>query len=172
MSCATRASSVGFDTQLAVSGVPAQGGLGGSGRIGGRTYPGPSGTRTFLQILGRPQRLEVRVVARLKELSPVRQVKRSQRFDMINVPTGPGPILPDHPRLELQFQVSLQLFDRAAKVSNGRAGPTALPHTIPNPSSEIRSQPSRQPLPSCLYRSLVVHPSAILAPCQPTQRRT
>ncbi len=41
MSRRTFATTMGFETQLALAGVPAHGGLGGSGRKGGRTYPGP-----------------------------------------------------------------------------------------------------------------------------------
>ena len=41
MSRTTRAKNSGFETQLAVAGVPLTGGEGGRGRIGDRTYLGP-----------------------------------------------------------------------------------------------------------------------------------
>src|SRR5271166_1946568 len=76
---------------------------------------------TLAQVVRSPQRLEVRVVAGLKKLGSIRQIKSSQGFDMVYVPSTV--VLPGHTGLELRFQVDLQLGNRTAKILDSRAAP-------------------------------------------------
>jgi hypothetical protein len=80
--------------------------------------------RALGEVLLSPKWLQVGVVTSFKELLSIGQIETSEGALVVDVPDGGAPVVPGHARLELAFEMSLQLGDGAAEITNGGAGPT------------------------------------------------